>query len=73
MNNAFTETRSSFKMFPMLTPSQWASVKIGAGMLVFGIFAFKFMTGSNYEQKTIAPAPLPSIAFKSPAGEVAAS
>ena len=73
MNNAFTETRSSFKMFPMFTPSQWASIKIGAGMLVFGMFVFKFMTGSNYEEKTIAPAPLPSIDFKSTAGQVAAS
>ena len=73
MNNAFSETRSSFKMFPMFSPSQWASIKIGAGMLVFGIFAIKFMSGSNYEEKTIEPAPMPSVEFKSQVGQVASS
>ena len=73
MNNAYTETRGSFKMFPMFSPSQWASIKIGAGLLTFGIFAIKFMTGTEYEEKFIAPAPLPSVDFSSPAGKLAAS
>ena len=73
MNNAFTETRGSYKMYPMFTPDQWASIKIGAGLFTFGVFAFKFMTGTKYEQKEIAPAPLPAFDFSSPAGQLAAS
>ena len=73
MNNAFTETRSAFKMYPMFSPSQWASIKIGAGMLVFGIFAIKFMTGSDYEEKVIAPAPMPSVVYSNATGKLAAS
>lgn len=69
MNNAFTETQGSYKMFPWLNPSQWASVKIGAGLFTLGVFAIKFMTGSNYEEKEIAPAPMPSIHFENQAGK----
>lgn len=65
MNNAYTEVQGSFKMYPYLQPEQWASVKIGVGMFVFGMFAFKFMTGTSYEQNDIIPAPTPSTEFQS--------
>lgn len=71
MNDAYTETRGSYKMYPFLRPDQWASIKIGAGLFTFGVFAFKFMTGTNYEQREIAPAPLPAINYASPAGQLA--
>jgi len=68
MNNAYTETRGSFKLYPWFSASEWASIKIGAGMLVLGIFAFKFVTGTNYEQKEVAAGPLPSTTHESPVG-----
>ena len=49
MNNAFTETKSSFTMYPRFTESEWASIKIGVGMFVLGVFFFKFATGTKYE------------------------
>ena len=73
MNNAYEETRGTFKMFPMFTPGQWASIKIGAGLFTFGVFAIKFMTGSNYEEKAQAPARLPSTDFTSEAAQFAAA
>ena len=66
MNNAYTVTRGSFKMFPWLTPGQWASLKIGVAMFVSAVFFFKFATGTNYEQRDIVAAPLPSAAHVSP-------
>ena len=51
MNEAYTVTKGSFKPYPLFTVKEWASIKIGAGMFVLGVFAVKFMTGSNYEQK----------------------
>ena len=69
MNNAYTEIRGSFKMYPYLDASQWASLKIGAGMLVSAIFFFKFVTGTNYEQRQIAAAPMPSTVFESPVAQ----
>lgn len=49
MNNAHTEVQGTFKMYPYLDPKQWASLKIGVGMFVISVFAFKFMTGTSYE------------------------
>ena len=69
MNTANDEIRSGFKMYPMFTPEEWSSIKIGLGLFVFGSFAFKFMTGTNYEQKTIAAGPLPDTKHVSPVGE----
>jgi len=50
MNTAYTEVRSSFKMYPWLSEQQWASLKIGMGLFVSTAFFFKFVTGTNYEQ-----------------------
>lgn len=69
MNNAFTETRGTFKMFPRFTEGEWASIKIGVGLFVLTSFFFKFVTGYPYEQKEIAAAPLPSTHFENPAGK----
>ena len=65
MNNAYDEVRGSFKMYPWLNESQWTSLKIGLGMFVSTVFFFKFVTGTNYEQREIAAAPMPSTAFES--------
>ena len=65
MNTAYTETRGSFKQYPRFTEGEWASIKIGLGLFVFGTFFFKFATGTAYEQKEIAPAPLPSTDYES--------
>ena len=65
MNNAYTETASTFRMFPWITDSQWSSIKIGTAMFVFGSFFVKFVTGTNYEQRDIAPAPLPGTHYES--------
>jgi len=73
MNDAYTETRGSYKMYPYLEPSQWASLKIGAGMLVSAIFFFKFATGTAYEQRDISPAPLPSTAYENLVAEFSAA
>ena len=35
-------------------------MRIGLGMFVLGSFFFKFVTGTNYEQREIAAGPLPS-------------
>ena len=42
-------------------------------MFVLGSFFFKFVTGTNYEQKEYAPAPLPSTDFESKAAKYSAS
>ena len=60
MNDAYTVARGSFKPYPWFRPAEWASIKIGLGMLTLGVFAFKFVTGTEYEQKEIAAGPLPS-------------
>ena len=65
MNVAFTETRGTFKMFPRFSESEWVSLKIGVGMFVLGAFFFKFVTGTKYEQRKIAPAPLPTTRHES--------
>ena len=69
MNTAYTEVRGSFKMYPRLTAEQWSSVRIGLGMFVLGTFFFKFVTGTNYEQRDIAPGPMPSTEHTSPVGQ----
>lgn len=73
MNNAFTETKGSYKMYPMFQPSQWASIKIGLAMGALGVFFIKFMTGTGYEEKHIDPAPMPSTDFYNAAGKHSAS
>ena len=73
MNNAYTETRGTFKMYPMLSPQQWASLKIGLGIFVSTAFFFKFATGSNYEQVDISPAPMPSTSFDNPVAKYSAT
>ena len=56
-------------MYPWFTKSEWASIKIGAAMTVFTIFAFKFLTGNRkYEEVYIEPAPMPSTNFESTVG-----
>lgn len=51
MNNAYFETKGSFKMYPRFTESEWVSMKIGVGLFVLGVFFFKFTTGTKYEQR----------------------
>mmetsp|Transcript_22195 Transcript_22195/g.29692 ORF Transcript_22195/g.29692 Transcript_22195/m.29692 type:complete len:231 (-) Transcript_22195:238-930(-) len=66
MNNAYAEVRGSFKLYPLLDAKQWASLKIGVGLLVSTIFFYKFVTGSGYEEKEHTAAPLPSTSHESP-------
>ena len=69
MNNAYTETRGSFKMYPWFTKGEWASIKIGAVMAVFTMFSIKFLVGNRkYEEVYIEPAPMPSTNFESTVG-----
>lgn len=69
MNNAYIETRGSFKLFPLLSDKQWSSLKIGAGMLVCGFLFFRLSTGSKYEEKPQgAPIPVPT-EYTSPLGQ----
>ena len=47
MNNAYEEVRTTFTMYPFLSASQWASLKIGFGLFVSTAFFFKFVTGTQ--------------------------
>ena len=65
MNTANDEIVGSFKMYPMFSKSEWVSMKLGFGMFVLGVFAFKFMTGTNHEQTAQPAGTLPSTEYKS--------
>jgi hypothetical protein len=40
-------------MFPWLSSSQWASIRIAAGALALGLFAFRIFTGQNYPTRAM--------------------
>ena len=44
MNEAYTVTNSTFKMFSYFTDAEWLSIKIGAGMVAFGAFWWRWAT-----------------------------
>jgi len=66
MNTQFDITASSFKMFPMFSRNQIANFKIALGAFVLGSFVFKFVTGTNHEQKYIPALPYVSFANATP-------
>jgi len=45
MNEAYSLTQSNYTMFPWLSASQWATIRIAAGSLALGLFAYKIFTG----------------------------
>lgn len=51
LNEEWTKCGSTYKMFPTFTDAQWATIRIAAGCAAFGLFFFRFVTGSNYEQR----------------------
>ena len=73
MNTAYSEVRTTFKMYPFLSASQWASLKIGAGLFVSTVFFFKFVTGTNYEQREQAVGAAPSTRYDNVAAKYSRS
>ena len=44
MNEAYTITKSSYRMFPWTSSAQWTSLKIAAGAIAIGLFTFRLAT-----------------------------
>jgi len=62
MNEAYSLTQSTYSMFPWLSSSQWASIRIAAGALALGLFAFRIFTGQNYPTRAM-PETIPTTGF----------
>ena len=62
MNEAYNITLSTYSMFPWLSPSQWASIRIAAGSIALGLFAFRIYMGENYPTRQM-PERIPSSGF----------
>jgi len=62
MNEAYNFTQSTYTMFPWFSNAQWASIRIAAGSIALGLFAFKIFTGENHPTRKM-PERIPTTGF----------
>jgi hypothetical protein len=53
MNEAYNLTQSTYSMFPWFSSQQWATIRIAAGAIALGLFAFRIFTGQNHPTRTM--------------------